>query len=74
MSEPIKNVEDLSKQNKIKYGLVRGGATESFFKVERFFVEILISQLLTIFYSKFLKGIQLICLSKDVEFYAFSLR
>jgi hypothetical protein len=33
MNEPIKNIEDLSRQTKIKYGFVRGGATEHFFKV-----------------------------------------
>jgi hypothetical protein len=30
---PIKNVEDLAKQTKIKYGALEGGATATFFKV-----------------------------------------
>ena len=34
MNQPIKNADDLSRQTKIKYGLVSGGATEHFFKVE----------------------------------------
>lgn len=32
MEESIESVEDLAKQNKIKYGLLKGGSTESFFK------------------------------------------
>lgn len=32
MEESIESVEDLAKQNKIKYGLLQGGSTESFFK------------------------------------------
>jgi len=30
---PIKSADDLSKQDKIKYGCVKNGATENFFKV-----------------------------------------
>lgn len=33
MEASIESVEDLAKQNKIKYGLLAGGSTESFFKV-----------------------------------------
>ena len=33
MDNPIKNVEDLAKQTKIKYGAVDGGSTSSFFRV-----------------------------------------
>jgi hypothetical protein len=33
MQSPIENVEELSKQTEIKYGVVRSGATENFFKV-----------------------------------------
>ncbi|XP_053977682.1 glutamate receptor ionotropic, kainate 2-like isoform X1 [Hylaeus volcanicus] len=32
MDNPIKDVEDLAKQTKIKYGAVRGGATSGFFR------------------------------------------
>ncbi|XP_011170993.1 glutamate receptor ionotropic, kainate 2 [Solenopsis invicta] len=32
MEAPIKNVEDLAKQTKIKYGALEGGATATFFK------------------------------------------
>ncbi|KAK9303590.1 hypothetical protein QLX08_004755 [Tetragonisca angustula] len=32
MDNPIKNVEDLAKQTKIKYGAVDGGSTSSFFR------------------------------------------
>lgn len=34
MEASIESVEDLAKQNKIKYGLLAGGSTESFFKVK----------------------------------------
>ena len=33
MRSPIENVEDLSKQTEIKYGAVKSGSTENFFKV-----------------------------------------
>lgn len=33
MEESIGNVEDLAKESKIKYGLLTGGSTETFFKV-----------------------------------------
>ena len=33
MQTPIENVEDLSKQTEIKYGPVKSGSTETFFKV-----------------------------------------
>jgi ionotropic glutamate receptor len=33
LQTPIENVEDLSKQTEIKYGTVKSGATEQFFKV-----------------------------------------
>jgi hypothetical protein len=35
---PIENVEDLAKQTKIKYGVVSGGSTEQFFRVDFLFV------------------------------------
>lgn len=34
MEASIESVEDLAKQNKIKYGVLAGGSTESFFKVK----------------------------------------
>lgn len=33
MEESIQNVEDLAKESKIKYGLMQGGSTETFFRV-----------------------------------------
>lgn len=33
MEESIASVEDLAKESKIKYGLLKGGSTETFFKV-----------------------------------------
>lgn len=33
MDNPIKGVEDLAKQTKIKYGAVAGGSTSTFFRV-----------------------------------------
>lgn len=33
MESPIKNVEDLAKQDKVKFGCLKGGATYNFFKV-----------------------------------------
>jgi len=33
MDTPIKNVEDLAKQTKIKYGAQEGGSTSTFFEV-----------------------------------------
>jgi len=33
MDAPIKGVEDLAKQTKIKYGSLEGGSTSTFFKV-----------------------------------------
>jgi ionotropic glutamate receptor len=33
MNEDIHSVEELSRQSKIKYGIVTGGTTERFFKV-----------------------------------------
>lgn len=41
MEASIESVEDLAKQNKIKYGLLSGGSTESFFKVTQKFVILL---------------------------------
>lgn len=38
MEASIESVEDLAKQNKIKYGVLAGGSTESFFKVTQYFV------------------------------------
>lgn len=35
MEESIENVEDLAKESKIKYGLLKGGSTEAFFRVIR---------------------------------------
>lgn len=37
MEASIESVEDLAKQNKIKYGVLAGGSTESFFKVKHIF-------------------------------------
>ncbi len=34
MQTPIENVEDLSKQTEIKYGCIKSGSTENFFKVK----------------------------------------
>ncbi len=34
MSIPLENVEALSRQTEIKYGPVKGGSTENFFKVK----------------------------------------
>ena len=36
MQNPIENADELSKQTDIKYGPVRGGSTETFFKVKYF--------------------------------------
>ncbi len=33
MVTPIESVEDLARQTDIKYGVVRGGATQAFFEV-----------------------------------------
>lgn len=33
MGTPIESVEDLARQTKIKYGVVRGGSTQAFFEV-----------------------------------------
>lgn len=33
METPIKGVEDLAKQTKIKYGALEGGSTSTFFRV-----------------------------------------
>lgn len=33
MDTPIKNVEDLAKQTKIKYGTMKDGSTYTFFKL-----------------------------------------
>ena len=33
MQTPIENADDLSRQTEIKYGPVKGGSTENFFKV-----------------------------------------
>jgi len=30
---PVKGIEDLARQTKIKYGILKGGATASFFQV-----------------------------------------
>ena len=35
--EPIENVEQLSRQSKIKYGIVGNGSTQNFFRVNIFF-------------------------------------
>lgn len=37
MVTPVESVEDLAKQTKIKYGVVRGGATQAFFEVMIYF-------------------------------------
>lgn len=36
MGVTISNVEDLAKQNKIKYGAVSGGSTQGFFRDSNF--------------------------------------
>jgi hypothetical protein len=36
MVTPIESVEDLARQTEIKYGVVRGGATQAFFEVRNF--------------------------------------
>lgn len=36
MEETIKSVEDLAKDSKIQYGIMRGGSTEAFFMVTHF--------------------------------------
>lgn len=33
MEDSIENVEDLAKESKIKYGVLAGGSTETFFRV-----------------------------------------
>lgn len=33
MQTPIENAEDLSRQTEIKYGSIKSGSTENFFKV-----------------------------------------
>jgi len=33
MVTPIESVEDLARQTEIKYGVVRGGSTQTFFEV-----------------------------------------
>lgn len=35
MEESIQSVEDLAKESKIKYGLMSGGSTETFFRVKK---------------------------------------
>lgn len=40
MDTPIKGVEDLIKQNKIKYGTLYDGSTYKFFKVMHFLISI----------------------------------
>jgi hypothetical protein len=48
MITPLENVEALSKQTEIKYGPVKGGSTENFFKVN-FFCNLLFDIFLIIF-------------------------
>lgn len=38
MESPIKNVEDLANQDRVKYGCLRKGATADFFRVSIVFV------------------------------------
>lgn len=35
MEDSIESVEDLAKESKIKYGLLEGGSTETFFRVKK---------------------------------------
>ena len=42
MTDEINTVEELSRQNKVKYGLVPGGTTEKFFKVINYFLNSMI--------------------------------
>lgn len=43
LKAPIENVETLSRQTEIKYGTVKGGATENFFRV---FIDHLLAKLI----------------------------
>lgn len=51
MITPLENVEALSKQTEIKYGPVKGGSTENFFKVN-FFLSYIWYFLNYVFYLK----------------------
>lgn len=51
MQNPIENAEDLSKQTEIKYGSVRSGSTENFFKVIRTFKPDFLRHLVLICFS-----------------------
>lgn len=35
MEDSIESVEDLAKESKVKYGLLKDGSTETFFRVKR---------------------------------------
>lgn len=38
LNEPIENADQLSRQNKIKYGTIGNGSTENFFRVIKYFI------------------------------------
>ena len=61
---PIESADDLAKQTKIKYGVVQGGSTEQFFRVniDSF------SSVFTLFHFYHL-GIKYSSISIDVEVY-----
>jgi hypothetical protein len=40
MVTPIESVEDLARQTEIRYGVVRGGATQAFFEVRNFYLSL----------------------------------
>lgn len=60
MEESIEGAEDLASQNKIRYGLQKGGSTEAFFKViiTDMIISVIILQLLLI--SHYIFRIQII--------------
>jgi hypothetical protein len=50
MATPIESAEDLSRQTEIKYGPVKSGSTENFFKVFSFdFFFLLLSENITLY-------------------------
>ncbi|XP_057669816.1 glutamate receptor ionotropic, kainate 2-like [Diorhabda carinulata] len=75
LEPPIKNVQDLAKQNKIKYGLLEGGATEQFFKesnlslYQKMYVDMK-AQRPSVFEKDNLDGVQRVQNTKN-ELYAF---
>ncbi|CAH1154146.1 unnamed protein product [Phaedon cochleariae] len=75
MELPIKSAEDLAKQNKIKYGLLRFGSTEAFFKssndsiYQRMYMNMK-SQRPTVFEKDNADGVQRVCNTKN-SLYAF---